>query len=366
MLKILGMDSERFILAIDGGGIRGIIPAYILSRLSSILKDKGDTRPLYSHFDLIAGTSTGALIAGALSVPAEGTSFTPEDGDESPVYGEYHYRRFFRKHVRKYLKGTIQRSADPDEFVSLYASHGPEIFPSRSVKSIFGPLFTDKYDAKPYEAFLQRMYGERKMGELMVPTAFITYSANEGCILPITSWGNMDSYIWEGARASSAAPLYFPPYRLDGRYLIDGGVAANNPSLIAYSLSRKLYPEAEKHSILSLSTEEPVFHYEPDLSFGGLTGWASPLTRIFQDAELRTADFTAENIKDVEYTRIWTGRSERRIKLDETKSDTIRLLLDIAESLFQAKETELMKFAERIANEPTHESVRIRTIDRLA
>ena len=49
------MDSERFILAIDGGGIRGIIPAYILSRLGSILKDKGDTRPLYSHFDLIAG-----------------------------------------------------------------------------------------------------------------------------------------------------------------------------------------------------------------------------------------------------------------------------------------------------------------------
>ena len=59
------MAEERFILAIDGGGMRGIIPAYILSRLSAMLKAEGDTRPLYSHFDLAAGTSTGALIAGA-------------------------------------------------------------------------------------------------------------------------------------------------------------------------------------------------------------------------------------------------------------------------------------------------------------
>ena len=53
--------EERFILAIDGGGMRGIIPSRILSHISAELRRMGDKRPLYSHFDLIAGTSTGAL-----------------------------------------------------------------------------------------------------------------------------------------------------------------------------------------------------------------------------------------------------------------------------------------------------------------
>ena len=62
-----GEKRKRFILAIDGGGMRGIIPAYILQMLNKELRKLGDERPLYSHFDLIAGTSTGALIAAALS-----------------------------------------------------------------------------------------------------------------------------------------------------------------------------------------------------------------------------------------------------------------------------------------------------------
>ena len=61
----------RYILSIDGGGIRGIIPAYVIRRLSEELQKHGDERPFYSHFDLIAGTSTGALIALGLSTPRE-------------------------------------------------------------------------------------------------------------------------------------------------------------------------------------------------------------------------------------------------------------------------------------------------------
>ena len=60
--------SPELSAAIDGGGMRGIIPAAILGRMNEYLRSKGDARPLYSHFDLIAGTSTGALLAAALSI----------------------------------------------------------------------------------------------------------------------------------------------------------------------------------------------------------------------------------------------------------------------------------------------------------
>ena len=354
------MAEERFILAIDGGGMRGIIPAYILSRLSAMLKAEGDTRPLYSHFDLAAGTSTGALIAGALSIPVEGTGFKKEDGEEAEIHGEYTYRRFFRKKTEKYLKGVIERSADPDEFASLYAEHGSEIFPIHSVKSILGPLFTDKYEAKPYEAFLRKMYGDKQMQDLMIPTAFITYSTKDGMIYPVTSWNDKTAYIWEGARASSAAPLYFQPYNFYGRSLIDGGVAANNPSLIAYALARQLYPNARKYHILSLSTAEQIFLYEPEDSLGGLTGWANPLTKIFRDAALRTADYAMAEISDVSYTRIWIPESGRRIKLDETSNETINILFSTAEKLYEEKKDEIREFARKLASEPTHDSVRLR------
>ena len=69
----------RYILSIDGGGMRGIIPSVVLARLNSILRSMGDRRPLYSHFDMIAGTSTGALLALGLASPAEKTALTAEN-----------------------------------------------------------------------------------------------------------------------------------------------------------------------------------------------------------------------------------------------------------------------------------------------
>src|SRR5690554_708085 len=56
-LKRLGED--RYILCLDGGGMRGVIPATLLGHIETLLRNLGDDRPLYSHFDLIAGTSTG-------------------------------------------------------------------------------------------------------------------------------------------------------------------------------------------------------------------------------------------------------------------------------------------------------------------
>lgn len=66
-----GKAQERYILCIDGGGMRGVIPSYLLAKFSECLIQEGDSRPLVDHFDLIAGTSTGGIIALALTCPAE-------------------------------------------------------------------------------------------------------------------------------------------------------------------------------------------------------------------------------------------------------------------------------------------------------
>ncbi|NCC65700.1 MAG: patatin, partial [Spirochaetia bacterium] len=81
-------EEERFILCIDGGGMRGLVPAVLLEKLSMLLEAIGDNRPLYAHFDLIAGTSTGGLLALALGAPVEKTTLQSD-----PRYISYVYER---------------------------------------------------------------------------------------------------------------------------------------------------------------------------------------------------------------------------------------------------------------------------------
>jgi patatin-like phospholipase/acyl hydrolase len=68
--QIADERDDRYILCIDGGGMRGVVPAVLLGKLARLLQDAGDERPFYAHFDLIAGTSTGGLLALALAAPA--------------------------------------------------------------------------------------------------------------------------------------------------------------------------------------------------------------------------------------------------------------------------------------------------------
>ena len=114
--------EERFILSIDGGGIRGIIPAIILARLAQDLKGLGDDRPLYSHFDLVAGTSTGALLSLGITLP--GLGIRQEAGERTAVR---HISRkgFFRK--EEVLDGYIVRAGDPACLAGLYLDNAKKI-----------------------------------------------------------------------------------------------------------------------------------------------------------------------------------------------------------------------------------------------
>ena len=355
--------KERLILSIDGGGMRGIIPSQIIGKMARRLKEKGDRRPFYSHFGLIAGTSTGALIASALSTETDGTMLENNTGDEElSVYGKYTERKIFRNIEKEYLRGKLISAADPETFTDVFIGNGPAIFPQKSMSAIIGPVFADKYSGRDYEKFLQKLYGKKKMEDLLVPTLLISYSSDNGTIFPITSWRNKDFYLWEATRASSAAPLYFPPFskEINGEMtaLIDGGIAANNPSLIAYEEARGLYPESTHFHILSLSTGERIKE-SSKMQTGGIAGWGSRISSLFQNAQLSITDTVLPSIPGVEYTRIWSPVLEKKIKLDETGKDTIRILLDAAERIYREQEAEIEKWIDILLKAEVPETIRL-------
>ncbi len=341
----------RYILSIDGGGMRGIIPSYILSQLDQALKKEGDERPFYSHFDLVAGTSTGALIALALTTPPSLTAFNSEA-------------------VLPYItkKGTVIPGADPSSFERIYIEHGSEIFPKNDyLKNILYPILTEKYDALPLERLLAKWFKDARMDDALVPTLALSYSTTEGRIYKMRSWEEKGLAIKDVARASTAAPMYFSPFTLDSdnekHFLIDGGVAANNPALIAYSEAKKLYQDAHSFKILSLSTCSPRYTFDPREIPGGITGWANPTIKIYGQGAMEIVDETMEAIDNVEYIRIWAPVIEREIKLDATDPDSIELLKNAAKMTYSESEEKLKAFVQEIKNRTYFDNVRLQRTD---
>lgn len=241
---IADSTGNRFqILALDGGGIKGIFSAAILAALEDDLKTR-----ITDHFDLIAGTSTGGIIAIALGL-----------------------------------------GLSPREIVHFYVEHGPAIFPGASgwLRCTHHWL-RHKYEAEPLESALRACFGERRFGE-----------STKRLVIPSYNLGEDDVYIfrtphherlrrdlkvpaWKAARATSAAPTYFPSFRgLDGQRLIDGGVWANNPTMVALaeSFGTLRVPLAETH-VLSIGTTEPLNSRHRRLDTGGMLGWSKQAIEV--------------------------------------------------------------------------------------
>nr|XP_027095218.1 patatin-like protein 2 isoform X2 [Coffea arabica] len=203
------------ILSIDGGGIRGLIPAVILEYLESQLQElDGEDARLADYFDVIAGTSTGGLITSMLAAP---------DENKRPLFAAKDIKPF-------------------------YLENGPKIFPQKwgrlaSVRSALNALFGPKYDGQYLHQVVREKLGEIRLHETLTnivvptfdiknlqPTIFSTYEAKEK--------KSMDARLSDLCISTSAAPTYLPAYYFQNHdelgnvqefNLIDGGVAANNP-----------------------------------------------------------------------------------------------------------------------------------------
>lgn len=250
--KIYGKKEIR-ILSIDGGGIRGVLPAVILNEIQNRTK-KHPTE----LFDMIAGTSIGGILALGLVASAENDNKIP----------------------------LLQT----DELVDFFVKEGKTIFSEKKWKKISSlqGAIDEKYDSSGIDGFLQSHFGNRKMKDSIIPVFVTSFEIEKYTPLNFKSWDlDQDFLMSFAARSTSAAPTYFELAKGihlssgENYYCIDGGLNNNNPSLLALIEAKKLFPDAEKIFILSLGTGKMKKTLNPEKAKDwGAIGWLQPLLDI--------------------------------------------------------------------------------------
>jgi uncharacterized protein len=244
----LSWDADRDfrILAIDGGGIRGIFPAAVLAGLEE--RYLGD-RSVAGYFDLIAGTSTGGIIA--LGLAAGLTA-----GDLRQLYTE--------------------RGND------IFPPHGPGIIGWLGRRlSAWRRLLRYSYDQQALARVLSERLGDRKLGSAQVRLCIPSFEGVHGEVYIFKTPHHPDfrkdlhESMLKIALATSAAPTYYRPLRDAGYTFVDGGVWANNPIMIALTEALTSFDVArDKVWILSLGCgDNPYSVTERKVSRGGMWHW---------------------------------------------------------------------------------------------
>ncbi len=257
----LAPGTSKKILSLDGGGIRGALTAGYLEKLEKIIQDKyNDPKMLLcDYFDLIGGTSTGAIIAALLATGKTAT-----------------------------------------EVKDLYLKMGGEIFKGK--RNWWNPLETFKFlkaafSEKFLEAALNEFLGDITLGDKRIRTGLCIVSkrADTNSVWPLINHPggkyypqNKDYFLKDILRASSAAPSYFVPQLLkvaegmNGAF-VDGGVSmANNPSLQLFKVATLNgfpfhWPKGEdKLFIVSLGTGNGLYNMKTnEITDNWLLNWAS-------------------------------------------------------------------------------------------
>ena len=311
------LPEERFILCIDGGGMRGIVPVVFLQNLERAIRANGGKADIASYFDFISGTSTGGLISLALTCESSILHKNLEDGTTQ-----------------------INLTALLDNYMTM----GSQIFQANT--SLFGlrQFVSDKYSSEGIQNLTQKWFGVTPMEQAKVPTLIMAYDLTNGQPQMIRSYAEEGSYpAWVAARATSAAPTFFSPCEYAGKLLVDGGVIANNPTLYAYFEAKKLYPDCSRFHILSISTGGSYHTMDKD-STKGLMNWADQVSPMFDTAQKRTTDYVLANMNDVDYVRI-DNPLTNPVKMDETNPSVLRYIKDEAENNVLMYDNTLDSFA---------------------
>ncbi|GAB6196310.1 CBASS cGAMP-activated phospholipase [Lysobacter xanthus] len=269
----------RRILSLDGGGIRGIVTARWLAGVDRALATAGRAQ-IPGSFDLLAGTSTGGLIAVGLAL-----------------------------------------GHPPDALAALYSSRRHEIFPgmARRLWSRAGRFFRDgpsapRYDGRGLEAVLADVFGDARLGDCRVPTLVPSYDTISRSPVIFKSFKpeHADLRVRDVCRATSAAPTYFPahPLRVEGRdcALIDGGVVANNPTAcaIAEALRKDASVDCTRDlvvvSVGSGERTRPI-DLRSAREWGALE-WAIPIIDVLFDGNAESVDYIARHVVGDGYFRL--------------------------------------------------------------
>ncbi|PHT25846.1 Patatin-like protein 3 [Capsicum baccatum] len=336
------------ILSIDGGGIRGIIPATILSFLESQLQElDGKDARLADYFDLIAGTSTGGLVTAMLTAP---------DENGRPLYAA-------------------------KDITPFYLEHGPKIFPQKNcglftpigkmAKALIGP----KYDGKYLREIIREKLKDCRLSNTITnvviptfdikklqPTIFSTYETKRS--------DYYDAKLSDVCISTSAAPTILPAHYFEveddkgnvrEHNLIDGGVAANNPGLVAITeISKEILKKNKdffpikpmdygRFLVISIGTGAAKREQEYNSSLAakwGIISWlfhkgSTPLFEIFTQSSADMIDyhnsvvFQALRSED-SYLRIQEDKlNGTEASVDVSTKENLERLVEIGENLLK-------------------------------
>ncbi|KAK0576788.1 hypothetical protein LWI29_023267 [Acer saccharum] len=341
------------VLSIDGGGIRGIIPATILAFLESELqKLDGEQARLADYFDVISGTSTGGLVTAMLTTPNE---------QNRPLFAAKDIKDF-------------------------YLDHCPQIFPQNTsylpFSSMFKSLTGPKYNGKYLHSLVKEKLGGVRLRQTLTNVVIPTFDIKKLQPIIFSSYDvkknpSIDALLSDISIATSAAPTYLPAHNFEtedistGKIrtfdLIDGCVAANNPTLVAMSEVTKditrgspdFFPikptDYDRFLVISLGTGSPKTEEKYNaLKSGkwGLLGWLTaegsiPLIDVFMQSSNDMVDFHISTVfqalhSEDNYLRIQDDTlSRNESSVDIATKENLDSLVRVGEKLLKKPVSEV-------------------------
>jgi len=311
----VGSRSAVRVLSIDGGGIRGIVPATVLAAL-----EQRTGRPVNELFDLIAGTSTGGILALALTAPG------PDGG---PRW-------------------------NATAILDLYRDEGPRIFSrslGRRITSVEG-LIDERYPSENLREVLERYLGGATLEQALTPMLVTAYDLVARKPRFFKSWRDDDVGVPMSlaAEATSAAPTYFEPVMVKGAPLIDGGVFAGNPAMCAYAEARRLRPEDDDVLLVSLGTGSQTRPITYDQAKDwGLLEWARPIIDVVFDGSSDAVDYQLDQLLEERHVRLQAVLTVANDDMDDASPGNLRDLADTGRQLVEDNAAVLDALAAELA-----------------
>jgi patatin-like phospholipase/acyl hydrolase len=315
------------ILSIDGGGTRGLIPAMVLAYLEQKSK-----RPVAELFDLVAGTSTGAIIAMGLVRPGP-------DG------------------------GPRWRAQD---LVSFYENEGPTIYEHSWLRTAYtgNGMFRPKYSSRRLRAALRLHLGSSTLRESLVDVLVPTYDLAQRTPYIFKSTQARDGSAPDVpmatvVQAATAATTFFPPVPVaqpkgqPDLLLVDGGVCVVNPSMCAYAEARREHPD-EQTLLVSLGCGELMSDLASrQLRRSGMIRWARPLVEMMMEGPEEIADYQCRQLLAPDsYFRFQAKLAPRCAPMDDATPHNQEVLRRYGDKLIREQHDSLDRLADLL--QPEH------------
>lgn len=309
------------ILAINGGGMLGLMPARVLQHVETVTG-----KSIRESFDLIAGTSVGSLIAGIVTSPTETT-----------------------------IGDAINKLENTNMFKSTWF---------RDITSVAG-LLRPRIPTAVRDAELSALLGETTLGECSPDVLTVSFDVRHNKPRIFTTKNDPQIQVLDAVKASASVPTVWEPLEIDGALCIDGGLFSNNPTLYAIAYAMSVYDvQPEDIAVFSLGTGYLINSEEDNTGPGGIISTlTAPLFTGRRMVEMLIRTFASSNtVNSVALTETLLNKMDRFIHLDfplrltqfkflSTQKSDINALETVAQKVIQEERDIISEFCQYLIGE---------------